>query len=362
MNRTDRDALVRAALALVVTAFVLAGCQRKTQFFQGSDSSGVAVDSGSVQLRELQIQWEAGGGEDAARLGAQALLERVRGLAPGEWKSSADALLDSLGIGFESADGPCGLAVNFFARSDPGAGSWPWLFTCGEHGPSAQSIEGKNLRLLALTTRALVSSGPPPTSPAPGVAALFARRAGAGLQPVLMTWKRAKDGARWALDQTLGSDSLGGVGTGEFSARSDTLIELVTRTYRTPAFFAECATCPHLFKLHRFRWGAEDYARAAPDSTIPSPYATFVAFIQALVTNDVAAAEALTTDRELVERARELDWGRPKGAWRVAPAANESPNPIVFFRGDAEAYRVHFDQLGDHWRISTFEDAPRTVE
>jgi hypothetical protein len=342
---------------MAAVAVAAIGCDRKPRLLPaGSDSTGV-VDSAMVRLRNVQQMWESGGAsEQAAAHTAAALWESIEGLPPAEWKDRADLMLDSLGIGSESAASDCALLVNFFTRSDPSGGSWPYLFACGR---KPQAVEGRNLRLWSLVTRGL--GGDPAASASAGAAALFGRRAGPGQQPVLMVWVSKKDGS-WDLSQTLGPDSLGGIGTADFETVADTTVELMTRAYRTPPFFDECATCPHLYKMHRFRWGPRDFTQSAPDSLVPSPYATFVQFIQALVSNDRTRAYRLAGNDGLVDQAVDREWGKPRGSWRVAPAATETPQQIVFFRGDREAYRVHFSKWGEDWVITSFEETARNIE
>lgn len=358
-----RPPSLRLATWLFVSliAVAAAGCDRKPRLVPaGADSTG-AADSSTVRLRGVQTMWEGAASSEAAEQTARVVWERIAASPPTEWKERGDLLLDSLNIGYESAAGDCGLLVNFFSRSDPGAGSWPYLFTCASPRLAYQGVEGRNLRLTSMATRGIATEGRM-VEGAPGVAALFARRAGAGQQPVLMTWKANEKTRRWELSQTLGPDSLGGTGTADFETPADTTIELQARTYRTPSSFEECATCPHFYKIHRFRWGARDFVRAAPDSLVPSPYATFVMFIQALNTDDRDRAMRCVADGRVFDQARELDWGRPRGIWRVAPAANETPQHVVFFRGDQEAYRVSFVQDRGDWLISAFETTTRTLE
>jgi hypothetical protein len=270
-------------------------------------------------------------------------------------------LLDSLGVGFESAAGAGALVVNLFPRSDPTSGSWPYLFWKGEKRSLYQPIEGRNLRLMSLMTRGLAGAGWTAPEGVASVAVLFGRRVGSGQQPLLMVWEARADSEGWNLVQTLGPDSLGGVGTGEFDTPADTTVELITRTYRTPPFFEECATCPHVFRLHRFHWGLSGFQRVE-DSVVPSTYSAFVQFVEALMVNDRDAAEALVSYPDLLDMARRLDWGRPRGTWRVAPVTDETPRRITFFRGDKEAYRVDFEMRGDAWVIAGIEEIPRSVD
>ena len=351
------------ALALIVPGVVLStSCQRKPRFEPlQADSTALGPDSMMVRAREALSLWESGSPEDAAAASAQVLMDRVRGRPATEWKELADRYLDSLGVGAESVAGDCVLMVNFFPRSDPTSTSWPYLFWCGDEEPQYQAVEGKSLRLFSVASRGFKSkrnAGPPRTR---GVGALFGRRAGGGHQPLLMVWSAPPAAERWKLVQTLGPDSLGGTGTGEFETVADTTVELMVRTYRTPGYFEECATCPHVYELHRFRWGAEGFQRVE-DSVVPSPYSTFVAFIRAVMANDEDRAEPLVTKGSLFDDARDLDWGKPRGNWRIAPATDETPAQMIFFRGKDEAYRIEFERSGGNWLIAGFEAVPRTVE
>jgi hypothetical protein len=279
-----------------------------------------------------------------------------------EWKKTADNFLDSLGVGTESASSDCVLLLNFFARSDPSSGSWPYLYWCDDKDAAGyQAVAGKSLRLFSVASRGFKSAksaGPPRPR---GAATLFGRRAGSGQQPMLMVWELPAPGKSWKLAQTLGPDSLGGTGTGEFESLSDTTVDLLVRTYRTPGYFEECATCPHVYELHRFRWDDEGFHRIE-DTVVPSPYSTFVAFIRAVMANDEDRAKPLITKGSLWDDARKLDWGKPRGSWRIAPATDETPATMVFFRGQEEAYRVEFERSGGQWLIAGFEAVPRTVE
>jgi hypothetical protein len=53
------------------------------------------------------------------------------------------------------------------------------------------------------------------------VAAIFGRTGPRGQQPVVIVWRRPPGAAAWSLAQTLGADSLGGVGVAEFLPRAD---------------------------------------------------------------------------------------------------------------------------------------------
>jgi hypothetical protein len=247
--------------------------------------------------------------------------------------------------------------VNFFSRADPTSGSWPYLFWCGAHGPEWQAVEGRSMQLMHLATRGLREGGVRDSVP-PAAAVLFDRRASLGSEPLLMVWTRR--GASWDVVQTLGADSLGGTGTGEFEERGDSLL-LVTRTYRPSRGFAECATCPHVYRIRWFAWQRDGFARVN-EQEVASPYSTFVSFAQALMAGDRGSAEALVTDRALVDVALQMGLGQVKGLWRVAPAADETAAHMVFLRGTAEAYDVEFALRGTAWLIRGIRTAERQVE
>jgi hypothetical protein len=360
--------LAPALLAVGLVAALgaaLSGCSRQPHFVPASaDSShAVAGDSLAEQVRVLNERWGApGGGEEAARLTAQVLLGdlrvRLAAAPPASWEERARTLLDSLDVGAELAGAPCALAVNFFPRGDPGAGSWPWIFWCNGASVQAQAIEGSGLALVDLAARGLPGEGAGGGSP-PGIAALFARRAGGGQQPLLLTWRLA--GERLELAQTLGPDSLGGIGTGAFEPQGDTAVVLGTRTWRPTPRFDECAACPHVFHQRRFRWGLGGFERME-DLAVPTPYAAFVQLIQALTADDRDGAVERVTRPALVESARRAGWATVKGSWRAAPGSEERRDEMVFYRGANEAWKVRFERSGDGWRVDSFEATTRVIE
>ena len=340
-----------AALALLAP---LAGCNRKPQLVpRSADSTATApADSFSLVVRDVQQRWEAGDdNEQAASASARLLLADFTARPAAALDARARTLLDSLGVGGEIAGGGGAVAVNLFSRADPEGDSWPWLFWREGGKARAQAIEGRGLHLAELAAR-------DPGTDSAQVAAIFARRAGGGQQPLLMVWGR--QGSRWELRQTLGADSLGGTGSAAFEGGDDRP-DLVARTHRNTPRFEECATCPHIYHTLRFTWGTEGFARVS-DEMASSPYAAFVQLIQALLENDRDAAERLVTERRLVDQARKAEWNKSKGVWRAAPATDEAAQSIVFFRGTEEAWRVSFEQRGGEWRMSGFEATSRTIE
>ena len=360
----ERSTRSRTALAIAIAVALApwqAGCQRKPHpLVLPPDSTQVAgMDSADVEIRDTQRLWESGGDfQQAADATARLLARAMWGRDFSGWRDRAGYMLDSLGVGAEFADAPCALAVNFFARSDPEAGSWPYLYTCADGGAVYQALEGKNLHLQAIIARGLEPSS---TDSLRLVSAVLVRRAAAGPQPIVMTWAQSADGGRWRLIQTLGADSLGGFGTAEFGAVSDTDAELATRAYRVPPGFVECMTCPHVYTTALFRWSSQGFERAETKH-LPSPYATFAEFVRMLVAGDRVGASELVSDASLVFAAQNLEWHVSKGPWRPAPGAEESPLSMTFYRGAKEAYAVHFRPQGQDWVITGFEPVTRAVE
>jgi len=354
---------VRAALALAVVlaaAVAVAGCQRKVTL-QAEDSDTTATipaDSLDALMNEVRQSWEQGGKDDeSAEMTALALYEDLRRREPEEWRARSEELLDSLGVGSESAGVPCALLVNLFLRSDPARGSWPYLFWCDAKGPRWQALEGKGLRLLAA---AAVPGGSEGKDRAPErFAALYARSRNGRPEPILFAWGRGAKADPWSVVQTLGADSLGGFGGGAFEVDADSL-DLVVRTYRTLQRFDECATCPHAYWTHRFRWGPQGFTRRGSQS-VPSVYATFVRFVDALV-NGREDPALFTVGGVPVEQARALEWDRPKGVWRIAPGSDAEGSELTLFRGQQESYRVTFEPRAGDWLISSIEVVPRSVD
>jgi hypothetical protein len=349
------------ALALALSTLVLlgaAGCQRRTRFVPvGADSTSTAgTDSLAIRAREAQQRWdEPEGGAEASRLSAEIVRRDLESHAVDPWPMRARALLDSLDIGAEVAADRRVVVVNFFARAHPEGGSWPWLFWHGRDRAESRPLAGQNLQLLDVATRG-AGSGPPE-----GVAVLFGRRASSGQAPLLMVWGTTE---RAGADpsQTLGPDSLGGIGTANFGVAGDTSVVLETRTFRGVPRFEECATCPHVYTVRRFEWRAAGFARVEA-RPVPSPYSSFVQFVLAVTANDKDTALRLATGNSVLDAARryELDVVA-RGIWRVAPATDETAHEMVFFRGEKEAYRVTFEPRGDEWAISGILPTARTIE
>lgn len=354
----------RDLAAMLIALVVLGGCERRATLVQRTDSTTVVTpDEFVARVRELHAAWDApDSGAVAARLTAALLLDdlNMQAVSGGrfDWAERARALLDSIDVGAEFAAAPCVLVVNFFDRGNPSGGSWPWVFNCGETRLRASPVSGQGLALQAVASRGLFGEPPKPPGPA-GFAALFARRSTGGNQPLLMVHRPNRQDT-WDVAQTLGPDSLGGWGSGAFEVQGDS-VDLETRTFGPNARFEECATCPHVFRIHRFRWRKDGFQRIA-DRDVPSPYATFVRLIQALTAGDLAAATPLLADPLLIDEARLAGWDVARGSWRAAPATDESAHELVFFRGMREAWSVTFEPRGQDWVIAGFRPVNRSIE
>jgi hypothetical protein len=320
------------------------------------------VDSFSVFARQATTRWESGLNDEASRLTARVLREALEARPNAPWVERVRGVLDSLGMAADVAGGDRAIVANLFARSDPDGGSWPFLFWRDGATVRFQALENSGLHLEDVASRAFATHAARSDAAlgdSAQVAVLWGRRVGGGRQPTLMTWGFRR--GRWDLVQTLGPDSLGGTGTGEFAA-ADTGRALTVRTYRPTPYFDECATCPHVFHERAYAWRVTGFART-DDRTVPSPYGTFALFIASLVAADRDQAGQYVVDRSLIDFARRYDWqSLAKGRWRVAPATDEGGAEIIFLRGPSEAYRVRFEPRDGDWVIAGFEATTRTIE
>ena len=346
-------------LLLLAAACGAAGCQRRTELLPAAADSSLhaPADSFATLAHEASDRWESGMNDEAAEMSARLVRQALTVRPNGPWPERARGVLDSLGIGAEAAGDARATVVNMFARSDPEGPSYPYLYWHQQDGLRVQPLESRGLHLNDVATHAFAHADTPQDSAQ--VAVLWSRRVGGGMQPQVMVWRFAH--GRWDLLQSLGADSLGGTGSGEFAA-NDSSAELQTRTFHPAAYFDECPTCPHVYHARRFRWGAAGFARL-DDRAGPSPYSTFTAFIGALVANDRERAMPLVAESPLIDFARRFDWQSPgMGRWRVAPATDETASQMVFFRGAKEAYRVTFESRDGDWVIAGFEPATRNLE
>jgi hypothetical protein len=349
MHRPWRWFAVVCALLMAV-----AGCDRRPHLVPASaDSTAAGQDSLAILSRMASERWESGQSEQAAALSARVVRSRLEAAPEGVWEDRAKALLDSLAIASEVAGSEKSAVVNLFSRSEAEGSSWPYFFWSEGDQVRVQLLEGRGMRLLDATVRAFSDGAAGDSSQ---LAVLWGRRAAAGQQPLLLTWRHAR-GGRWDLAQTLGPDSLGGTGSGQFTGT-----DLITKTFRATPWFDECATCPHVLHERRFHWESQGFVRD-DDRIVPSPYATFTSFVAALVEGDRSAAEKFVADPSLVEFARRYEWHDPAlGRWRPAPGTEANSPEMVFFRGRSDAFRVMFQARGGGWVVLGFESTTRSVE
>lgn len=344
--------LACALIALGLLATVGA-CDRKPRLVPASADSLGMGDSLSVLARSAQHEWESGDAEKAAAITARVVRDRLAMETASDWDDRARSLLDSLGIGAEVEGQDRAAVMNLFSRSESDGGSWPYFLWREEDGARVQAIEGRGMRLIDATVRGFAGGSARDSSQ---LAVLWGRRGPAGQQPLLLTFRHAR-GGRWDLAQTLGPDSLGGTGTGQFDD-----LELMTRTFKATPWFDECATCPHVYHERRFRWAPLGFVRI-DDRTVPSPYATFTSFVAALVEGDRENAERWVADPSLVDFARRYEWHDSSlGRWRPAPGTEASAPEMIFFRGRSDAFRVTFQPRGAGWVLLGFEATTRSVE
>lgn len=358
----------RAGRALVPIAVLLAlaGCSREPPRFippEADSTLAVEADSFAVLVADARERWESVGGSEAATPTVRLLISDLRRHPDLGVAARARTFVDSCGFSAEIAGGPEVAMVNLFSRADPASGSWPHLVWRDEGGVRHQAVEGGSLRLLDFAVHP--ATGPGMVGDGPGaaaqVAAVFARSSGRGQQPVAIVWRLPPEGRRWLLAQTLGPDSLGGVGEVAFVRVPGGGIDLEARTYRPTAGFDECPTCPHVHRLLRFAWAETGFEKIS-EETSPSPYRSFVRLIAALSVNDRELALGLVTDPSLLDAAERYEWGRSKGLWRVAPGTEESSSEMTMFRGTREAYKVRFASSGGDWLISDLQPTRRTIE
>lgn len=353
-----RARMAVALAALVATALGAAGCDRTPRLVPaGSDSTQASPDTLAILAREAANRWDAGDDEQGSSLSARVVLEALRLRPDAPWPERTRKLLDSLGIAAEVTGDDRLLVVNMFSRARGGDASFPFLYW-RSGGPRMQPLESTDLHLLAIAGRGFTDDAE--ASDSARAAVLWGRRVGAGQQPMLMMWRHAK-GGRWDLAQSLGADSLGGIGTGEFVG-SDTSLALTTRAYRPTPYFDECATCPHVFHERHFAWRPAGFERTS-DQVVPSPYSAFTAFVAALVADDRDRASRLAVDPSLVDFARRYEWHVPaRGRWRVTPGTEEGLSSMVFLRGASDAFRVAFEARDGDWVVAGFEPAARPME
>jgi hypothetical protein len=346
-------------VALVLLALTLiGGCDRKPRLVPASsDSTGVLrPDSMAAMVERVRGSWEQGAVDGSvATSTAGVLLADLRQHPLLPLDERARAFLDSLSLGAEVYGGSDLIVVNFFSMSDPSGGSWPHLFWRDTVTVRSQAVEGSGMKLAGVATRA--------DSAGLGfqTAGLFTRSATAGPQPLVFVWRHAPKGRQWILAQTLGPDSLGGVGTAHFVGTPGDSGALVSHTWQRNAGFEECPSCPHVYVTRRFRWGREGFSTISAQLE-DAPYVAFVRLIQALMVPDLDMARQYVTDNTVFDSAQSYGLGERRGPWRLAPAGDEVPSQMTFFRGQHEAYRVTFARFGGKWRVSHIESTTHSIE
>lgn len=347
------------ALALLA-AIVAAGCDRKPRFVPaGADSTAFSADSFASRVDQARSAWDTpDGGAEAAQLSAGLLRDALQNAPDRGVAERLRQQSDSLSFGAEIVGNATIAVANLFSSANPGGGSWPFLFWRDGADARHQQVEGVGLRLADLAFR---PTGPGGTGLTGLVAVLFTRLVRSAEQPLVFVWRRPSPDRAWTLQQSLGADSLGGVGSARFQAPSADSVILVARTYQTTPRFDECPTCPHLYRNRMFRWTASGLTSAG-EYAERTPYHTLVFFIRALEVGDRDQALAYVADPSLVDAAIGYEWGAAKGTWRVAPSADDRGTEMVIFRGSKEAYRVHFGTRGPNWAITGFEPTSRSIE
>jgi hypothetical protein len=360
MQGVTRGPAARAA-SILILAVLAAGCDRSPRFVGEShdSTSVVTADSFSVAVDGVRAAWEAPDQRadgSAARATARIVLSDLRMRQQPPIDRRARQLLDSLALGAEIAGNSELAIVNLFSTSDPDGGSWPYLFWRSDDEVDVQAVEGSGMRLIDASMRPGSGSATPPQS-----AALFSRAAGGGQQPLVFVWRRVGTAKPWSLFQTLGPDSLGGVGTARFVSPGADSAVLETRTWaRTPGF-EECPSCPHLYRSRRFRWD-ENGLSTVSNELEETPYVAFVRLVQALAAKDRDLAMERVVNAETIDAAEQLGLGEKRGAWRVAPGTEEPGADMTFLRGTREAYRVHFTRDRGRWVVASLEPTNRALE
>jgi hypothetical protein len=349
----------RRRAAVVLLGLLLAtGCDRKPRLVPASaDSTGTQHrDTTAATVERVRSAWEQGALDGSvAGSTASLLVADLRRHPMLPLGVRARSFLDSLSLGAEVNGGDDLIVVNFFSLSDPAGGSWPHLFWRDTLTVRTQPVEGSGMRLGGVATR------PDTTGGGMQSAGLFIRSAAAGPQPLVFVWRRTPKARQWTLAQTLGPDSLGGIGTAHFIMTPGDSGALVTRTWQRTTGFEECPSCPHVYVTRRFRWGREGFSTLSIQLE-DAPYVSFVRLIQALAIPDFEMARDYVTDSSVFDSARAYGLTEKRGAWRLAPGGDEVPSQMTFFRGPREAYRVTFARFAGRWRVSRIESTAHSIE
>jgi hypothetical protein len=130
------------------------------------------------------------------------------------------------------------------------------------------------------------------------------------------------------------------------------------------SMFDECQDCPKRINELTFVERPEGF-RLLDTRLLPTPYASFTAFIHLLLENSRVQAARLVKDPTLVNRALAAGWGSRRGwrTWLVEEAEPASPWPLWFlvrFKGPAgdRRYRVDFEMSHGRWLIRQWAELP----
>jgi hypothetical protein len=344
-------------LAALAALLALAGCDRAPRF-RGADADSTATvpaDSNAIYVQMAQERWgDPETGAEAADLASRVVLQTLRNHPSEGIADRARELIDSLTFGAETSGDAGFVVANFFARSNPAAGSYPYVFWRDGASARSQSLDAAGMRLVGAIQDADPSAGT-------RLAVLFSRTGPNGQQPFAFVWQRPASGSSWRLVQSLGPDSLGAVGTAKFVESAGDGVVLVSRATMPAKGFDECATCAHVFRVRKFRWGAQGLA-VADEEIDRSPYYAFVQLIHALVASNASEAQQWVADPQVLDAATSSGWGSPKGVWRLAPGTSPNNRDLLLFKGSQEAWRVHFAPHGDSWVVTSFEPTSRNIE
>jgi len=349
---------MKRSVAAVLVLLSAGGCNRAPHF-RGADADSTAsvpADSNAIYVQLAQDRWsDPDGGAEAADVAARVVLQTLRNQPDQPMADRTRELIDSLAFGAETAGNRDLVVANFFARSNPTAGSYPYLFWRDGGATRYQALDAAGMRLGGAL------QDPSDATPGARVAVLFNRLGPNGPQPFAFVWQRPADAASWRLAQSLGPDSLGVVGSAKFVESGSDGAVMVSRATLPARGFDECATCPHIYRLRNFRWGAPGLV-VASEETEKSPYYAFVQLIQALTAANHDEAARWVADPSLLDAALASGWGVVKGKWRLAPGSSPNARDLLLFRGNQEAYRVHFSPSGDGWVMNGFEPTNRNIE
>ncbi|MGH7732037.1 MAG: hypothetical protein ACRENJ_12400, partial [Candidatus Eiseniibacteriota bacterium] len=148
-----RGRCARLVAGLIVGLIGCGGCSRQPPRFvpPGADSAlAVMSDSFAVLVGQAIDRWESQEGAEAAPATVRLLLDDLRRHPDQRLADRARTFLDSCGFSAEVAGSVDIAVVNFFSRSDPAGGSWPYLIWREGDGVRHQPVEGSGMRLLDL--------------------------------------------------------------------------------------------------------------------------------------------------------------------------------------------------------------------